>query len=67
MDPNENLKNQLALAAQIEKESGHSDDVRDLVELIRVLDEWLNKGGFLPNRWRSAPVEPINGRLQKEK
>lgn len=27
-------------------------DVHDLVDRVRALDEWLSKGGFLPEVWQ---------------
>ena len=61
MDPDENLKEQLALSKRIEKwfERGgeeHAaqigDDAARLAELVLALDEWIRRGGFLPRAWK---------------
>lgn len=66
MDPNENLKSQLELAAKIVKDwENHGPSVHDysideeeaakLAELVLALDEWISrKGGFLPESWLAA-------------
>ncbi len=56
MDPDENLKELLALARELQAtlDGGDpSDDekVSRLVELALALDTWLRRGGFLPSRW----------------
>jgi hypothetical protein len=55
VDPDANLKEQLELADSINKsaESGFEspDDAWRLAELVLALDEWIKKGGFLPQRW----------------
>lgn len=56
MDPDANLEEQLrlanALALQIERgEKMDEGDVLRLEELVVSLDEWISKGGFLPQRW----------------
>jgi hypothetical protein len=58
MDPNQNLKQQRELAAQIirlrDKDAPHDQiaDVADeLAELVQALDGWLSRGGFLPSEW----------------
>lgn len=58
MDPNEALKE---IREEIAEFSQLSDDnfvdalisADKIVELIKGLDEWLSKGGFLPDDWRS--------------
>ena len=52
MDPNANLREQLTIAKFIlsDKEEQTYGVVR-LAELIIALDEWITKGGFLPERW----------------
>jgi hypothetical protein len=56
MDPDENLAAQLSIAKEIVRiEDVHwctqdSEAVR-LAELVLALDAWIDKGGFLPNRW----------------
>lgn len=58
MDPNFNLSDQLDIAKEIldycerypyGDRYTHSED--RLAELVIALDEWITKGGFLPERW----------------
>lgn len=56
MDPNENIKEQLALTKKIIDAESFGDEVDDedarrLAELVEAMDEWLSAGGFLPERW----------------
>lgn len=54
MDPNETLK-QLRERAKLTLEHGTEYDSDPLLaELFTSLDDWLRKGGFLPDGW-SAP------------
>jgi hypothetical protein len=53
MDPDENLAAQLSIAKEIVRDvygTQDSEAVR-LAELVLALDTWIDKGGFLPNRW----------------
>ena len=55
MDPNQVLKD--ARAALHEYISTDDDDLIaeaavKIIEGFQVLDQWLSKGGFLPNEWR---------------
>jgi len=60
MDPDQNLKEQLEIAAQIlaaqdanHGEAGVDPDAgANLAELVIALDEWIRGGGFLPAAWR---------------
>jgi hypothetical protein len=67
MDPNANLEEQLRLAAEIQAIIDDCDDNGDntpeqdvqliasgarLAELVIALNEWIQKGGFLPGAWR---------------
>lgn len=49
MDPNANL----ARIRELLNNSGDStsDDVEELEMLVRSMDEWLSRGGFLPAAW----------------
>lgn len=60
MDPDETLKELLALARELQASldagetlSEPADDakVSRLVELALALDTWLRRGGYLPSRW----------------
>lgn len=54
MDPNANLREQLALAAKaIDDGSRVSHDARRLAELVLALDDWLQAGGFAPAAWKT--------------
>lgn len=57
MDPNANLEEQRALAGRLLR---HDDDRTDferledaerLALLVIELNEWLERGGFMPDRW----------------
>jgi hypothetical protein len=50
MDPNANLAEQRRIALSILE--GDDGDAERLAELVQALDEWLTKGGFLPDAWR---------------
>jgi hypothetical protein len=70
MDPESNLKEQIALAKSILKtmdEAGDAsfsesvaiandvaDDAVALAELVMALDEWISRGGFLPRKWEKG-------------
>lgn len=67
MDPNANLEEQLELARLLypEREEDVITDSQTLIdngarlaELVLALDEWINKGGFVPLRWASNRVKP---------
>ncbi len=56
MDPNFNLEQQLTRAMSIleDIDNGirvYEPDVEMLAEYVLALDEWITKGGFLPERW----------------
>lgn len=59
MDPNANLKEQRRLCAKMigDEYEVDSDDAMRLVELVQALDEWIYKGGFLPDDWRRGWVK----------
>ncbi len=56
MDPNANLKEQLAIAKRIlATKVGEEIDASEadrLAELVEALDEWLVSCGALPQRWQ---------------
>jgi len=55
MDPNANLNEQRnIIAAMLAEGSEHIDsgDAVRLADLVQALDEWITKGGFLPDAWR---------------
>ena len=67
MDPNANLREQRELAKRLlDHDREDDDDVWRLCELIEALDEWLSKGGYLPQDWQSLGqrlgFQPINSR-----
>jgi hypothetical protein len=58
MDPDENLRQQRALAARLIEatENGREvseDDVLELSELVVALDNWMAAGGLPPDAWRT--------------
>lgn len=65
MDPNANLKRQREIAAEILRLTNLRASPRgrefedlgtELAELITVLDEWIENGGFLPSAWCVADL-----------
>ena len=51
MDPNENLKEQLALATSIVNEECDETEAPRLAELVLAMHEWITRGGFIPAAW----------------
>jgi hypothetical protein len=58
MDPNENLRRQLAIARAAVNVEGADDTLVELSELVLALDEWMRLGSFLPARWANAQHRP---------
>lgn len=57
MDPNANLEEQINISNRIINGTGDMDDMDDaerLAELVLALDEWIERGGFLPRRWKNV-------------
>jgi hypothetical protein len=52
MDPNETLRQIRTLANRILNDEYTEYDSLELAELIDSLDNWILKGGFLPNNWQ---------------
>jgi hypothetical protein len=55
MDPNVNLREQRMIIADMLAEDSDEIDTGDalrLAELAQALDEWISKGGFLPDAWK---------------
>lgn len=61
MDPDANLEEQLELAQElmeVNSDDMDTDALQEieekasrLAELVLALDEWIERGGFLPKRW----------------
>lgn len=56
MDPNETLKD-LREHAKGCRETCRDDHCMNYADMIEELDEWLTKGGFLPEDWRGYADE----------
>lgn len=62
MDPSANLAEQLRLAERLEdpnkdpwyREHGMPGDAARLAELVLALDQWIRRGGGVPDRWHVA-------------
>lgn len=57
MDPDANLREQLEIATEIIAASDEDEGISEveavrLAELMIALDEWIRRGGFLPDAWR---------------
>lgn len=68
MDPNATLKEILEIAERMisvdDRDAGELiEDSLQLVELVMALDEWMTKGGFLPEKWaaRWKGITPVGG------
>jgi hypothetical protein len=58
MDPNATLKEMRWLAAWLTSTEAHDPDEEAmnadrLAELVKALDGWLSRGGFLPSAWEA--------------
>jgi hypothetical protein len=51
MDPEANLRRQLAIARAAVYAEADDPTLVELAELVLALDEWIARGGFLPPRW----------------
>jgi hypothetical protein len=56
MDPNANLREirELVKSGNATNDAGNdigAHDASRMVELVEALDEWITRGGFLPDRW----------------
>lgn len=58
MDPNAKLADIRSLLAYEESNPLTRDQFEELSDRIRALDEWLSKGGFLPDAWDSKNWTP---------
>lgn len=57
MDINANLREQLEIARKLslgDMGTAGPDDAVWLAELVLAMDEWIAKGGFLPDKWAIA-------------
>ena len=55
MDPDANLEEQRRIVARMldnEENEDYLTDAQRLAELVQALDEWIVRGGFLPEEWR---------------
>lgn len=59
MDPDKTLQEMIALAQKVLDGETYPDldDTDQLAELIINLDEWLAKGGALPQRWQAQEAK----------
>lgn len=69
MDPDEKLKELRELARQVALSDVGSPTLfqsvvqlaESLAEKFEELDEWLQRGGFLPKAWQKSDVSPAIG------
>jgi hypothetical protein len=54
MDPDANLRRQLAIARAAVNIDGADETLVELSELVLALDEWIRGSGFTPSRWGIA-------------
>jgi hypothetical protein len=58
MDPDQTLAQIRRIIADMARPRSALDelvDARLLAELVEALDDWITKGGFLPQPWRQEP------------
>lgn len=53
MDPNATLAEIRAIVTRFQTESDY-ESMDELVEYVQAMDEWLSRGGFEPEAWRSV-------------
>jgi hypothetical protein len=62
VDPTEALKNLREAAGELRAHPPHglaaAERVDQVLDGFENLDEWLAKGGFLPQQWRASPGRP---------
>lgn len=51
MDPNATYAKMYCVAREILKNSTASEDAAELAELVLTLNDWIMRGGFLPDAW----------------
>ena len=57
VDPTENLREQLSIAAAAISDGGIDQDyVVRLAELVSALNDWIRHGGFLPAPWTTRTI-----------
>jgi len=70
MDPDENLKEQLQLAGAIihlaDQDYDATEDAVRLAELVRALNDWISRGGFLPGAWSRPSRQNPRPRIASE-
>ena len=67
MDPNENLKEQLEIVEWLQEQDYTEDGTMDrylakslrLAALVEALNDWIVKGGFIPEKWHQK--QNMNG------
>lgn len=69
MDPDENLRQQLQLAGAIihlaDEDYDATDDAVHLAELVQAMNDWIQRGGFLPEQWEPARTPAELARSQR--
>jgi len=53
MDPNETLKVLREMVARVFADDNADDNATELAETFDNLDNWITRGGFLPEGWQS--------------
>jgi hypothetical protein len=66
VDPEANLQEQLSLSKRIIEKRDREllvdeSEVERLAELVVALDDWITRGGFLPQPWHDAVVGRVLG------
>jgi hypothetical protein len=57
MDPNATLRQLRELVKEFNKQHDFEHPQRELVDTIVDLDEWLTRGGFLPDSWKPCSYD----------
>jgi hypothetical protein len=68
MDPNATLRRIREALADIDKASNPDSAgtaALEATDAMRDLDEWLSRGGALPQAWERRPVEVVDAELEE--
>lgn len=52
MDPNKLLETMLCAAQQVLNGDADEDTAEKLAEAVESLNDWIRRGGFLPDAWK---------------
>ncbi len=65
MDPNANLSEMLELAHKVQNDPYRWMSAERLAELVLALDQWIRKGGAIPDQWLAARIKVMPSPIQE--